>query len=492
MRRTLTGDGRSGRPRLLAVLSAMGLAAGALIMSAGPASAASIVVDSTGDTIAEDGACTLREALVNANQDDQSGSLDCAAGSSSDVITFEVTGTIRLSAELTNSGIVTIQGPGARALTISGENSVRVFSNSSRLILYDLTIANGMAPYGAGIFNDTRNNASPDVTVTSSALINNSASVAGGAIGGRIDPSFPARGDVWIQGTTVQGNTAPIGAAVSTEQVFMGFSTVSGNAASTPTGSIIDASLIQVHSTTIAANDALNTFASQTRSNFTAYASLLGPNTGSSCGVGLPVSLDQGFNISSDDSCDLTATTSLESTNPMLGTLGDNGGSTQTMVPRPGSPAIDAIDPLVCNGSVDQRGVTRPQGPACDIGAVEAEVAGYDFTGFYAPVDNLPTLNAVKAGQAVPVKFSLGGDQGLDVFADGFPKSSVIPCDSTEGIDGIEETVTAGSSSLSYDSASDTYTYVWKTNKGWAKSCRQLVVTFDDGTTQRANFKFRK
>jgi hypothetical protein len=41
----------------------------------------------------------------------------------------------------------------------------------------------------------------------------------------------------------------------------------------------------------------------------------------------------------------------------------------------------------------------------------------YDFDGFFNPVDNPDVLNRVKAGSAIPVKFSLGGDQGLDIFA---------------------------------------------------------------------------
>jgi hypothetical protein len=39
---------------------------------------------------------------------------------------------------------------------------------------------------------------------------------------------------------------------------------------------------------------------------------------------------------------------------------------------------------------------------------------GYNFSGFFQPVDNLPTLNIAKAGSAIPVKFSLGGDQGSE------------------------------------------------------------------------------
>ena len=114
----------------------------------------------------------------------------------------------------------------------------------------------------------------------------------------------------------------------------------------------------------------------------------------------------------------------------------------------------------------------------------------YNFTGFFQPVDNLPTLNIVNAGKAIPVKFSLGGFQGLDIFAAGYPSSTVIACGSTAG-DAVEQTVTAGSSSLSYDDSTDQYIYVWKTERAWAGTCRTLVVKLNDGTFHRANFKFK-
>jgi hypothetical protein len=129
--------------------------------------------------------------------------------------------------------------------------------------------------------------------------------------------------------------------------------------------------------------------------------------------------------------------------------------------------------------------------------AFEASFSSWAFDGFYAPVNNKDAggryiYNRVKAGQAIPVKFSLGGDHGLDVFADGYPRSQSIACDSQALVDWVEETVNAGASSLSYAAGSDTYTYVWKTDKAWSDSCRQLVVRFDDGTTARANFTFTR
>ena len=113
----------------------------------------------------------------------------------------------------------------------------------------------------------------------------------------------------------------------------------------------------------------------------------------------------------------------------------------------------------------------------------------YAFSGFFQPVDNLPTMNVVKAGLSIPVRLSLSGDQGLAIFAAGYPASPKIPC--TGGTeDAIEETVKAGSSSLTYDAASDTYTYVWVTNSAWAGTCRQLNIRLKDGSEHMANFKF--
>jgi hypothetical protein len=66
----------------------------------------------------------------------------------------------------------------------------------------------------------------------------------------------------------------------------------------------------------------------------------------------------------------------------------------------------------------------------------------------------------------------------------------MIACDATAQVDGVEETLTAGASGLQFDALSGQYTYVWKTDKAWAGTCRQLVLTLTDGTTQRANFAF--
>jgi hypothetical protein len=117
------------------------------------------------------------------------------------------------------------------------------------------------------------------------------------------------------------------------------------------------------------------------------------------------------------------------------------------------------------------------------------------FTGFFQPIDNPGdpiTFNRVNAGRALPVRFSLGGDQGLDIFAVGSPSSVKVTMPSGAATDPIEETATwtPGNSELSYDATADLYTYVWKTDKVWAGTQRKLVVTLIDGSTHVAFFSF--
>jgi len=113
----------------------------------------------------------------------------------------------------------------------------------------------------------------------------------------------------------------------------------------------------------------------------------------------------------------------------------------------------------------------------------------YRVAGFFAPVNNLPTLNSVNAGRAIPIKFSLSGNKGLNVFA-AEPGSGPIGCDSSTEVE-LTDTVVAGNSSISYDPSAGQYVYVWKTDQSWAGTCRQFVIQLRDGTVQRANFKLR-
>ena len=128
------------------------------------------------------------------------------------------------------------------------------------------------------------------------------------------------------------------------------------------------------------------------------------------------------------DSVTLTATASDPDGDPVSvewdldgdGTF-ETPGQTATVIAPPTPTVITitvkATDPL---GSVGDR---HGDGPGI-----------YDFSGFLGPVDNLPTANVVKAGQTIPVKFSLDGDQGLAILAAGYPKvSGPVPCASAVG-----------------------------------------------------------
>jgi probable HAF family extracellular repeat protein len=116
----------------------------------------------------------------------------------------------------------------------------------------------------------------------------------------------------------------------------------------------------------------------------------------------------------------------------------------------------------------------------------------YAFTGFFQPLDNLPTVNGVKAGSAIPVKFSLGGYQGMSIFDAGSPRLLPIACEASATVDTIEQTVASSSSGLTYDTASGQYVFVWKTDKSFAGSCKQLLMDFNDGTQKKASFMFTR
>jgi HYR domain len=119
----------------------------------------------------------------------------------------------------------------------------------------------------------------------------------------------------------------------------------------------------------------------------------------------------------------------------------------------------------------------------------------YNWAGFFQPVNN-PTdsapCNTVKAGSAIPVKFSLGGYQGMNVIASGYPLATTGTCSGATDPITDTQTVTAGGSSLNYDSTTDTYIYVWKTDKTWAGKGIRLTIVLADGTTHYARFTFTK
>ena len=142
--------------------------------------------------------------------------------------------------------------------------------------------------------------------------------------------------------------------------------------------------------------------------------------------------------------------------------------------------------------TVGRKTVTLP--PATDnVGHTSAPVScSYDvvyaYSGFFQPIANNGVFNEVKAGSAVPVKFSLGGEQGLGVL-DGAPLVTQIVCSAGTVQQTAPVTSTPG---LRYDPIADQYSYVWKTDSGYAGTCQKLTVQLTDGTSHSALFTFTK
>jgi hypothetical protein len=109
------------------------------------------------------------------------------------------------------------------------------------------------------------------------------------------------------------------------------------------------------------------------------------------------------------------------------------------------------------------------------------------FSGFYAPVRNMPYLNAVTAGSAIPIKFAVGGYRGLRVLQLNSPTSVPVACPANAPQNTVRPLIAPSSGLKSLGSS---YTYVWKTNAGWGGTCRKFVLTLVDGSTHEAIFRF--
>jgi YVTN family beta-propeller protein len=117
---------------------------------------------------------------------------------------------------------------------------------------------------------------------------------------------------------------------------------------------------------------------------------------------------------------------------------------------------------------------------------VVAKKPDFTFEGFVGPVHD---GSVVRAGSVVPIAFSLGGDHGLDVLADGSPSSVQVDCRHpgypTGGRPAQSE------DSLQFDKKTRVYTFAWQTRSSWAGTCRALVLTLSDGSVERLVVNFR-
>jgi hypothetical protein len=183
-----------------------------------------------------------------------------------------------------------------------------------------------------------------------------------GNVAGNVGGGIRSLGNVTVVNSTLSGNTSTAwygGAAFHTDGVMeLLNSTVTANV-SNPGG---PAALFVGTFTAAGATLRLTN-------------SIVAGNSSAGCfagffGSGAVVLASGGHNVASDGSCNLTGAGDQPGVNALLGPLADNGGPTATHGLLPGSPAIDAADPLACP-PVDQRGVARPRGSACDVGSVE-------------------------------------------------------------------------------------------------------------------------
>ena len=166
-----------------------------------------------------------------------------------------------------------------------------------------------------------------------------------------------------------------------------------------------------------------------------------------------------------------------------------DGPGTATCAPVPGSTFALGDTTVTCTATDSHGNAATP--------THFLVLVRYRWSGFFQPVDNKDAsgnlvLNIAKAGSAIPVKFSLGGNMGLSILNAGYPKVVNVPCPATAPEDEVEGTAAAGGSSLSYDSVTGQYTYVWKTYKAWEGTCWVFHLGLNDGSTHDAYFHFTK
>jgi probable HAF family extracellular repeat protein len=114
----------------------------------------------------------------------------------------------------------------------------------------------------------------------------------------------------------------------------------------------------------------------------------------------------------------------------------------------------------------------------------------WPFTGFAPPIHAAPDFNNAHAGHDVTLRFGLGGDRGLAIFAAGSPSSTEVSCTTGAAI-GSATPLSPTDLELRYQPGPDRYTLRWRASDAWAHTCRQLSLQFMDGSTRVALFSFR-
>ena len=251
------------------------------------------------------------------------------------------------------------------------------------------TIAHNTADYGGGMFvyNGT-------ATLSGGQISSNTASGDGGGV-------FVDSGQATLSGEQISSNTASDnggGIFNHSGTLNLANTTVSRNTATTFSGGgLYSGGTVVLTHTTIASNTASSGGDGVHRAGGTVLLrnTIVAHNGAANCNGGLT---SDGYNLEDGATCGLTGTGDITNTNPLLGPLADNGGDTQTHALLAGSPAIDAAV-CVSGLATDQRGIPRPQGSQCDIGAYEKQNERPDAVNDSATVDEGGTTTTLSGGQ---------------------------------------------------------------------------------------------
>ncbi len=275
----------------------------------------------------------------------------------------------------------------------------------SQLTLDHVTVMSNTAQAASGIYNNEGT-----LTMTASTIVHNVATAGpGGGILNATYPSIPGQlyGSLLMDGSTVFDNSATDngGGIYNSHVISITNSTLSGNHAANDGGGLYsDAGydptpMAYLDNVTIANNTADSDNSGVGEGGGVAIVSgtvsirnaLIGTNidlTGQAPDCSGILTTDRYNLIQNVAGCTITGNTigNITGQNPLLGPLQNNGGATWTQALLAGSPAIDKGNPstpgsgLAACLATDQRGVTRPVGAACDIGAYEYGGLAYHVT----------------------------------------------------------------------------------------------------------------